>query len=384
MQALSLVCGAMSRLVPLTALAVCLLTGCPKDEGTTVPGTGEQAVDAGPDLARLEKLGQAVGNCTMKTGNEYGIDPKCGDLKVYEDVRKALPAADQKKVDAALGPKFLGNKMGPVRALGATYLSLISGADVASSDMIADAMAKESEIPVLAHMVRSAGPAAERSPKVAAAIIAAAGHADKSVRFHATTILANPKIPGATAKILELAEKDPDREVRNLACSNLGQHGEEALALLEKVTADTTSPSYGACFVGLVRQWASPPHFDTESEKAYKLTIQRIAAKPHNEQSPGYTGLTLIAQLADEAGEAAEWRKKHAWFKQGPLVKALGEALVDPNTGYAARSGALDAAVKLGATKADLEAWRKTFGDKPPEGFATFVAKLDEEIKKKK
>jgi hypothetical protein len=133
-----------------------------------------------------------------------------------------------------------------------------------------------------------------------------------------------------------------------------------------------------------VRQWANPPRFDTESEKAYKLTVQRIATKPHAEQAPGYTGLTLIAQLGQDGAEATEWRKKHAWYKQDALVKALGEAIIDPSTGYSARSGALDAAVKNGATKANLEAWRKTFGEKPPEWFATFVARLDEAIKKAK
>jgi hypothetical protein len=376
--------GAMSRFA-LFCGALFVLGACSKPDS---PGAGAAAQESSPDAgaddpARFEMLGYAVTACTMKTGTDYGVDPRCPELKAYESARAALGAVEQHKIDAAVAPKLLAGTAPPVRALGATYLSLISGADAASSEKIADAMAKETDVPVLAHMVRSAGPAADKSERVGAAILAAAGHADKSIRFHATTILENPKIPGATAKILELAEKDPDDQVRGLACANLGRHGDQALALLEKRTADPAAQGYGTCFIGLVRQWASPPRFDTASEKAYKLTLRRIAQKPHGEEAPAFTAMTLIAQLADGSPEATAWRKEHAWFEPGALVKALGEAVIDPGTGHAARFGALDAAVKHGATKADLATWRKSFGERPPEMFTAITSKLDDEMNRK-
>lgn len=343
---------------------------------------GDAAPPVAADPASFEKLGGAVAACKMKTGTDFGIDPTCAEVKAYEGARAGLAAADQKTIDAAVAPKFLANPSAPVRALGVSYLSTIMGAEVASSELVADAMAKEKDPAVLSHMVRMAGAAADRSPKVASAVLAAAKHGDKSVRFHAAVILENPKIAGATPKMLELAEKDPASEVRDLACSNLGQHGDEALAVLEKLTADAKSPGFSACFIGLVKQWASFPRFDTSSEKAYRLTLKRLGQKPRGDRAPPFVALTHIGHLADDAPAVKEWRKKNTWFKPDEVVKALGDVIMDPTTGHSPRFGALDAALKLGATKTDLEAWRKTFGDSPTDTLEAIAKRLDEEIQK--
>lgn len=371
------------------ALALCSVLGCSKSDTTpSAPppsNSGNLTATERPptDPPGFERLGNAVAACHMQTGTNYGIDPKCPQVKAYEAAREALPGAQKYGIDAAVAPKFLTSPDAPVRALGATYLSSFFNAPLASTEKIADAMAKESDPAVLAHMVRMAGSVAEKSEKIAAAIVAAAGHADKGVRFQAAAILENAKIAGGTAKILELAEKDPDQEVRDLACANLGHHGDCALALLEKQTASSTTPGYSACFVGLVKQWANYPLFDTGSEKAYKLTLQRLTQKPHGDKAPAFTALTLIGHLGEDVVETTTWKKEHPWFNANAVVKALGDVVTDPATGYAPRMGAVDAAVKLGASKKDLEAWRKTFGAKPDESTASITKKLDDEIAKK-
>lgn len=379
----------MSRSILLLGVASCLLGACSKSESSaTSPASSSPITDAAgsapDDPAKFEKLGNAVASCKMKPGLDFGIDPTCPDLKAYEAARVALKPEESRTVDAAVAPKFLSSTAPSVRALGTTYLSSVMGADVASSDMIASAMEKESDLTVLSHMIRMAGPAADQSEKVAAAIVKAAGHADKNVRFHAAVILANAKIPGASAKLIELADKDPEREVQDLACASLGQHGEAALVVLEKRTSDSRAPGYGPCFIGLVRQWSSFPRFDTSSEKAYKLTLQRITQKPHGDQAPPFTALQLIAQLGDDTPDANAWRKKNTWFKPEAMVKALGEVITDPMSGYAPRTGAIDAAVKHGATKSELQAWRKTFGTPPPDHLVKIAEKLDDAIAKAK
>lgn len=228
------------------------------------------------DAAVLQKVGEAVAECKVRGCKDYGIPDTCPAMKTWYDANNSLPQVESAKLDAIVAPKLLGHSAPAVRALGALYLSNLLGTDTTGGETIADAMGKETDPAVLGTMIRMAAPAAPKSAKVAGAIVAAAGHADKFVRFHAAVILANPKIAGSTPKMIELAEKDADKDVRGAACHGLAKHGDVALPTLDKLTKDTKSPDFGSCFEGLMGQWLLYPDFDTNSEKAYKLAVSRL------------------------------------------------------------------------------------------------------------
>lgn len=91
-----------------------------------------------------------------------------------------------------------------------------------------------------------------------------------------------------------------------------------------------------------------------------------------------FSGLGKLDRLGDPKSQAAvDWHKKNAWFKADVLVKALGGLVTDPALAYTAQSAALGAAVANGATKSDLQAWRKSYGAKPDPKLSAIVKMLD-------
>lgn len=335
------------------------------------------------DAAVLEKLGNAATDCKVKTGKDYGPDWDCPAIKTYSAAISSVAMNEQGKLDSAVGPKLLASPSPAVRALGASALSSIIGTDAASGDVIADAMGKESDPAVLDTMIRNAASAAPKSAKVASAILATAGHADKFVRFHAAVAMGRPGVPAYTPKLAELAEKDAEQDVKDTACEGLGKHGDAALPTLDHLTKDGAAKGFSACFSGLMTQWVSYPDFETGSEKAYKLWLQRLGTKPRSSALGG--GLRYVAYLGDEKNDkAVAWRKKNAWFKPADLVKALGDVIADPAADFSVTHAALEAAVANGAAKKDLQAWRKTMGDKPGVKQTSIAKSLDDAIAKAK
>lgn len=92
-----------------------------------------------------------------------------------------------------------------------------------------------------------------------------------------------------------------------------------------------------------------------------------------------------MSHLGDEKSQAAaDWHKKNAWFKASDLHKGLGALIVDATLDYATKSSALGAAVANGTTKSDVQAWRKSYGDKPDGKQGAIVKALDTAIAKAK
>ena len=374
----------LDRLARFSLLGVVCVLACNKDASKGADGGAEAGGSASSpgwtkgqpvDAAVLTKLGAAVSNCKILTGRSWGLASDCPELKTYQEARNTLPLINGGQLDNVVAPKFLTDPSPAVRVLGASAITSILGTDVASSDLLATAMGKESDPAVLGHMIRMASPAAAKNPKVAAAIVKAADHADKFVRWNAVATIGSPKIEGAAAKNMALAESDPDKDVREIACRNLGEFGDAAMPLLEKLTKDATNPY---CFEGLVNQWAKYPFFATSSEKAYKLTLQRLAQKPRSATFPPTNGFSDIAYLGDPKSSAAtEWKKKNTYFKSDAVVKALGDIVLDPAVGFMQKVSSIDTAVAHGATKKDLQAWRKA-----NEKDISTVKHLDKAIEK--
>jgi len=313
------------------------------------------------------------------------IDYECPAVKALREAMSGgRKIADLTGGGDALGKELLGHAAPAVRIKAAGLMSSFLGTKGSSQDMIVEAAKNEKHPAVLRAMIRTVANDGARNPKVAEMLLAAANHESPVVRKSAVYALSstwNREMKGGPEKLIELMEKDADMDVRAAACEYAGHLGDDKfMPSYTKFTADKEEKLRSACTKGLVYMWWSYPFHENASEKAYKLTIKLLKAKPRTKDNPYWTIPGMFRSKNKD--KFPEWQKKAKWFKQAELNAVLADIIKDTNVNWLGRNGAIDSLVEHGATKADLEKIRKTFTGEPKGDDVHIVGNLDKAIAK--
>lgn len=320
----------------------------------------------GPPLTieAYEQLLLGLSACELK---ERGIDPKCAAYKKFNEARRnrntLLKGAGGAL--ASLGRKHIKNESPAVRMQAAQLMGSLFGASKESQQTIIDAAKAEKNSVVLTAMLRSVSSSIGKNAALKDLLMSQAGHKEPNVRkavVQAFTSTWARNTEGTLEKAMEMVEKDPAAEVKQQACRRLGARGDErALPLLEKLTTDAKKDPklYSACMSGLIAMWASPIPHDKPSEKAYKLTLKRLSAKPRTENQPPWTAISSLGWAKNEKFQ----EKAKAFYKKDEVVNVLVDLVKDRNSNWLGRTSAVDTLKKLGADKKVLEGLQKAYAD---------------------
>ncbi len=412
-----------SSVVAVAALAVALVVACSKkddkkagaqggtgDTAQPAPGkgdmgadqltakTGSKVVEAGkavdkavndnrPPLTKeqYEKLMLGLSSCQLK--GDY-IDPKCPARKEWNQARTRKNALrDVAGMSSELGKKYIKHESPAVRIQAAAFLGSIFGADESSQKLILDAARAEKEPAVIAAMLQTVGSKGGANAEIGKLLIEMADHESPVVRKKAVVWLGsswNKDLKGSIKKLIEKVEKDPELEVREWACKYSGSRGDDKMVkIYGKYTKDPTKEPklYRACMEGLFNSWMHYPLFQTYNEKAYKLTLKRLAHTPRTKDNPPWTLMDNFAELAKDSNKSVvEWKQKATWFKSEEVIAVLGPIVSDAQANRLARSGAIKSMVALGAGKGEFEKIKAAI--KEPESFdnKSVIKALDKAI----
>ncbi len=253
----------------------------------------------------------ALASCQL---GPQGIDPKCEAMVQYKAGRtsdRMLAAFNQGARD--IGLRHLGNPSPSVRLQALQLVGSLHKASPEFLQPVIDAALREPETYLAVQLLRRLGSSIGRDPKVLELMFTQSRHEVPEVRMEASLWLLSAwarDTEGSLERGLELAEKDPVRRVRRMACRRLGERADErALPLLRKLTdGPGNDPElYAACFTGLVGMWAYPTVHDPPSQKAYELTLKRLQAVPRTKESPPWSALSGL-----------QWSKTEAFRERAP------------------------------------------------------------------
>ena len=358
----------------LLAAVTLITSGCKGDEkastgspaGATRSGPARAGDDDGepgaPDEARAPEVSAAqyealllgIADCAV---DEVGIDLNCPAYKALGGAQRSRPATgDWRGARAVLGRKHLKNASPAVRIQASSLTGSDVGTSAESQTALMEAATAEKNPRVLMKMLAVLSLATGQNPEVARLLVLNANSADAEVRHQVVRALTDPKAKGSVGtleKAMEMAESDPNADLRGLACQRLGLRVDErVLPLLEKLTADPSADPklYSACFHGVVAMWSAPLPHQAPSERAYRLSLNLLARKPRTLEHPPMAPILDMAWAKNEKFKAAA-----PWFKASELVAALADVVADDQSNWLARSTCIDVMGKLGATKADFE-----------------------------
>ncbi|MEM9693034.1 MAG: HEAT repeat domain-containing protein [Myxococcota bacterium] len=335
------------------------------------------------DAATYKKLILAHADCKV---TENGIDSKCEAVTAMrEAMNRSQLAKGLLGGNAKLGVELIDHEAPAVRIKAAKMMGSMIGSAKESQDAIVARMDKEDVPAVMKAMVRTVRNAGAKNPKVGEMLLKLADHKDPMIRKEAIYGLSssfNKELEGGPEKLIALMKDDEDADVRRKACKHAGGLGDAKLfpAYKELLQNREDGKLWGSCFEGLVAMWADYPLYGTDSQDAYKLTMELLKSKPRTKEIPPWTVMSRFGYLNGEKNEKlTEWKKKATWFKLADLNKVLQEIVTDKDANWMTRTGSVKALAKTGE-KADLEKLRKTFGD-DPKGDESHVAKaLDKAI----
>ena len=307
------------------------------------PGTLERRV---LDLASCQLEGhQIVDTCAAMSALRHELGSPGGS----------------KELSLALGTSLLRHRAPAVRIEAAKLM----GSDLASRLAIVDTARREAVPAVRQAYVQLLADEGARLPPVARFLLESADHPTAAVRLDALDALTAPVnrgMPGGAAKIVAMVEGDPDVRVRRAACALGGKLGDATLVpMYTRQTATTADPElHAACMEGLVAMFHNPPGFDTASEPAYRLFLERLEAQPRSEQSPPWSVMSTFCYFSHDADldKLAAWKQRATWFDAAEVKRVMTSVITDKATSWMARAAAVESLVGLGATKAELAALR--------------------------
>ena len=355
--------------VSVLALAACTRA----DEARpAAQASARKVVDSRP--SGLEKLVVDLETCGLEG---YQITSTCpAMIALTAELSHRAPGTAQLSV--ALGSRLLAHRAPAVRVQAAAML----GADGANA--IVDAARRESDDRVREAMLHTLAPSAATNPRVGAFLLESTQHVAPAVRAQALAALTLPenrRVPGGAARVLAMAERDPDPALRREACTAGGKLGDPSFVpFYERLTGSATDPDlYAACMEGVVAMFHNAPAFDTANEAAYRLFLQRISAQPRSEHMPPWQAMSAFCYDSREADLAklAAWRRTATWFDAAEVKAALTSVISDRATSWKARAAAIESMVGLGATKAELKALEAGYASGSDEGDARVLATLD-------
>jgi hypothetical protein len=328
-----------------------------------------KAVESPP--SRLEKLIVDLETCPLEG---YQITSTCPAM-----VALAAELSGRKpELSIPLGSRLLAHRAPAVRVQTAAMLGA-SGANA-----IVDAARGERDARVLEAMIKTLAPGAAQSPRVAAFLLEATQHLVPGVRAQSLAALALPanrSIPGAAARVLAMAERDPDPALRREACAAGGKLGDASFVpFYERITENPTDAAlHAACMEGIVAMFHNAPAFDTANEAAYRLFLRRISAQPRSEYDPPWQVMSTFCYDSREADleRLAAWRKNATWFDASEVKAALSSVIADRSTSWKARAAAIESMVGLGATPDELKALAAGYASGSDPGDARVLATLD-------
>lgn len=351
----------MKRLLAASGwLATVFVTvACTKvEDASTTTRAGARKVVDGSRASRpsgLEKLIVDLESCGLEG---YQITSTCPAM-IALSAELAQRPPGRAELSVALGTKLLAERAPAVRVQAAAML----GHDATSRDVIVDAARREIDPRVREAMIHTIGPDAARHPRVAAFLLESTQHASVPVRARALaalTLPANRSVPGGAERVLAMAEREPDPQLRREACASGGKLGNDVfLPFYERITETVTDPElHAACMEGVVAMFHNAPAFDTSSEGAYRLFLRRIEAQPRTPHSPPWQVMSAFCYDSREADleRLAMWRRQATWFNPTAVKTALSSVIADSTASWKARAGAVESMVGLGATKSELKA----------------------------
>lgn len=315
-----------------------------------------------------EKLVLALSSCTAKEdGNTYYgyIDSACPALKALNEW-KAVKENYKKMGDTnALGVKLIGHEAAAVRLYAAQMMESLTGTkDDALKALLAQVKA-EKDPAVLKAILHASANNGARNADIGKMLLDLAAHENANVRATAAVSIASPwnkEMKGAPEKLAEMMEKDKEMSVRKAACGYAGQLDAPLLVpVYDRMTDPKVEEELAAeCMKGLLEMWASYPLWERHNEDAYKLTLKRLEQTPRTDKMPPWTIMGTLGNVGEGKGASFDkWKAASTWFDAAALRKALGGIVLDGKANWMARTGAVKAAIALGATKADLDAWKK-------------------------
>jgi len=324
------------------ALAACTRA----DEGRPAAHAAPRIVEVAP--SGLEKLIVDLETCGLE---RHQITSTCPAMRVLS----AELATRRPQLSVALGTRLLAHRAPAVRIQAAELL----GSDGANA--IVDAARGERDDRVREAMIHTLAPNASANPRIAAFLLESTQHVAPAVRARALDALTRPSsrsIPGAAARVLAMAERDPDPALRREACAAGGKLGDASFVpFYERITRSAADPElYAACMQGVVAMFHNAPTFDTANEAAYRLFLRRISETPRSEHAPPWQVLSAFCYDSREADLAslAAWRTAATWFDPAEVKAALASVIGDRATSWKARAAAIESMVGLGATASDL------------------------------
>lgn len=387
-------------------LALALIAGCaqsdkaeggggPKASGSSqldpaakqLEAAGKKLTDDRPALSaeQYEQLLLSLAKCSLKYN---AIDYGCPEKRAWDEGRTRSNALeDWAGMSAALGKKHIKHESAAVRIQAASLLGSILGTDKSSQTVLLEAARAEKEPAVLSAILDTLANEGKRNPDVGKLLLEMADHPLAAVRTKAVLCLCsgwNRGMDGAVDKLIEKIDKDAAPEVRAVACTFSGSHGDDRLvAVYDRLTKDPTKDPklYAGCLEGLVHSWANYPLYETTNEKAYRLTLQRLGQTPRSAQVPPWTLMGEFKHLAKSDHKSLqEWKGKASWFKPADLLKPLEGIITDPKARSVARTNALESVVALGADKAALQRMRKTYDGSREFDDQSVIEALDKAI----
>ncbi len=290
----------------------------------------------------------------------YVIDPAC-------PAKLALGKLPPPPDPEATGGFLMLNRSPAIRIAGVELIATAHGA--ARVRLIAGIAMHEPDPGVLAAMIRVVAPAGGSDAGVAQLLLAVADHAAPSVRLQAVYALASPwnrGVAGGPAKLVTIADGDPDARVREAACESAGALGDPTLLpMYERHTAPTEPPAMrAACLAGLALMFHRDPQFDTHDAGAYALFVRRLGETPRTPDRTPWRAVGVFHH-AHPPGDA--------WFDRAAVSHTLVAIVDDRAAGWQARTAAVGSLVGLGATRAELAAIAARYAT--PTGDDALVAK---------
>lgn len=316
------------------------------------------------------------------------LDPRCPAKKAFAAARsKPNALKNLAGVTARLGKKHIKHPSPSVRVQAAGFLSSIFGTDPASLAVITEAARTEKEPAVLVAMIQSVGSKGGRNAEIGKLLMEMADHEAPAVRKKTMVWLGSPwnkDVPGSLEKLIERVEKDSDPGVRQFACRYSGSRGDDRMMpTYQKFTKDPEADPklYAACMEGLMNSWVHYPMFDTHSQKAYKLSLKRLAHTPRSKTTPPWGILDNMAELAKAQNpKVAEWMQKATWYKPADVLKALEPIVIDKTAFRLARAAALKSMVALKASDKQLKRMRKSYESSTSLDDKAIIQQLDKAI----
>lgn len=373
--------------------------------GDAVDKVDKALSDERPPLTmeQYEKYITALSACELK---DWGVDNKCEQYKSLQEVRSAKGALTQLFGKyQEIGLKHLKHDNDTVRYFAIGLLG--TGMWNTQKEEIATAViaaAEEEKNPlVLRQMIQVLATSARKHPIIAKWLLEKMStHENEIVRVSAAGYLAsaNRGIEGFLPRLVEMIQKDSSDKVKQMACKKAYEHWDEKiLPLYEKLTAnDKDAGLYAACLEGLFNMWNAFIFLEKPSQKAYRMTLKRMAAKPRTKNIPPWTIMRGFGRIPQEKVGDSNEKQVPAWYKEAEVTKVLLDIARDANANWMARTGAVTALTELGLNaekasragvkdnaKKELEKLQKELegrGDKDRDGSFHVVNALKREVAK--